>query len=473
MTINKAANSRNYWLATLAIASGLLLYRLAALIITEPGLYFDEAYYFGWSTTPDFGYYSKPPMVAWTIWLTTSIFGTAEWAVKAGAPIFYTLTCLVIFKTTEHIHSSKAGMWAAIAFMLMPFVTLNSWFITTDSGLLFFWAACAYMFLLAEKTNSTKYWVLAGVFGGLGMLSKYTMILLPFAAVVRYLLTREAIKLLNWKFWLTIAISLLIFSTNLLWQFQYNFPSFTHTLDLASSNEWTGNPAEFIFGQLIVFGPITLVLLLGTLRARYRQQYSLIWYLTWIPLLVFAAKSVHGETYVNWAAFAYASGAVLTGIILSDARRWLKVVTIVVGVLLMPSLYHYTAIQSALNIAPTKNNTPYARIEGWREATIEVAELVKANPGIPVATNNRTIAAYLSYYLPNATGRVRGVQLYDYIQDHYQLVYPLELSDKPYYFIHDKPMGTTFRGVEFELVDKVSVSPYQDLTRNLWVYLVK
>ena len=63
--------------------------RIVALIISPAELGPDEAQYWVWSRTPDFGYFSKPPMIAWVIGLTTSVFGNGEWAVRLGAPLLH------------------------------------------------------------------------------------------------------------------------------------------------------------------------------------------------------------------------------------------------------------------------------------------------------------------------------------------------------------------------------------------------
>jgi 4-amino-4-deoxy-L-arabinose transferase-like glycosyltransferase len=42
----------------------------------------DEANYWQWSRYLDIGYYDHPPMIAWTIWLATTLFGQNEFAVR-------------------------------------------------------------------------------------------------------------------------------------------------------------------------------------------------------------------------------------------------------------------------------------------------------------------------------------------------------------------------------------------------------
>ena len=68
----------------LAILAGLLVFRLVALAFNRTDLFFDEAQYWSWSLDPDFGYYSKPPLIAWMIGATTAVCGHGEACIRAA-----------------------------------------------------------------------------------------------------------------------------------------------------------------------------------------------------------------------------------------------------------------------------------------------------------------------------------------------------------------------------------------------------
>jgi hypothetical protein len=58
---SSAHGQGDYWRATLLITAALTVVRLVALFATQLELYPDEAQYWLWSRTLDWGYYSKPP----------------------------------------------------------------------------------------------------------------------------------------------------------------------------------------------------------------------------------------------------------------------------------------------------------------------------------------------------------------------------------------------------------------------------
>ena len=77
---------------------GMLFYRMAFVLAHDYSLFVDEAQYWLWSRTPDFGYYSKPPLIAWLIAITTKLLGDTEFAVKLPALLAYPLAALFIYK---------------------------------------------------------------------------------------------------------------------------------------------------------------------------------------------------------------------------------------------------------------------------------------------------------------------------------------------------------------------------------------
>src|SRR5215468_12464613 len=67
----------------------LTVVRLIGLHFSIVDLYIDESQYWSWSREPAFGYFSKPPLLAWVIAAAERICGDEEWCVRAPAPILY------------------------------------------------------------------------------------------------------------------------------------------------------------------------------------------------------------------------------------------------------------------------------------------------------------------------------------------------------------------------------------------------
>src|SRR5262245_49438816 len=96
--LRSAAERDEHYRRVARLAVGALtLVRLLWLAGHPTDLYVDEAQYWFWSLHPALGYYSKPPLIAWIIALTTGIFGESELGIRIAAPILHLATSLVVF----------------------------------------------------------------------------------------------------------------------------------------------------------------------------------------------------------------------------------------------------------------------------------------------------------------------------------------------------------------------------------------
>src|ERR1700741_3641741 len=98
----------------------LTVVRVLALFATPLQLSPDEAQYWLWSRTLDFGYYSKPPVIAWAIWATTAVGGDAEAWVRLSANLFQAGATLVVFLIGRRLYGAAVGLAAAALYGLMP-----------------------------------------------------------------------------------------------------------------------------------------------------------------------------------------------------------------------------------------------------------------------------------------------------------------------------------------------------------------
>src|SRR5881392_138561 len=80
------AQAIDYRLLAGVVVGALTVARLVLIAVHPAGLYPDEAQYWFWAQTPALGYYSKPPLIAWVIALTTGLFGESEFAIRLSAP---------------------------------------------------------------------------------------------------------------------------------------------------------------------------------------------------------------------------------------------------------------------------------------------------------------------------------------------------------------------------------------------------
>src|SRR5215510_6154971 len=74
----------------------------------------EEAYYWNYAQHLDWGYLDHPPMVAWLIWLSTTIFGKSELSVRLPAYICWLLAAVFMFRLTLNLYDRPAAFRAVL-----------------------------------------------------------------------------------------------------------------------------------------------------------------------------------------------------------------------------------------------------------------------------------------------------------------------------------------------------------------------
>ena len=85
-TFAESSRTNPWRQATIGLIIGVALMRLVALAISPVALYADETQYWIWSREFDWGYFSKPPMIAWLIAASTTLLGDSDFAVRLVFP---------------------------------------------------------------------------------------------------------------------------------------------------------------------------------------------------------------------------------------------------------------------------------------------------------------------------------------------------------------------------------------------------
>lgn len=390
------------------VVLGLSIYRAIMLYTIDPNMYVDEAYYWIWSQNFDWGYYSKPPMIAWVISIATSLFGDGSLVMKSVSILIYPLTAIIIFLTTKTLFDERTALYAGLLFFTTPAVSLSSFIISTDVVLLLFWSLTLYTFILAIKYNKLHYWILAGVFGGLGLLSKYNMILFVVSALL-YLIFSSTHRhiLTNRNFYLTLGVALVVFLPNLLWNYNNEFISFVHLHEISQVEKeffHFDKLFEFLGAQFGVFGPVSFAVLVYLLATVYRHKqddkFLMLFWFSAVFLGVISLQAFLARAFANWAAPTYVAASILVAyyLIQKEKVKLLKW-AVAINLVLMGTIYHYESLMQVAGIELHKKNDPYARIKGWKEFGQEISKVYKNYPDHTLLANGRKEVSELIYYV--------------------------------------------------------------------------
>ncbi len=313
------------WIYGMIAVAAITALRAALVVLSPIELHGDEAQYWSWSLNLDWGYFSKPPLIAWTIAATTSVFGDAEWGIRIAASFLHGAAAVFLGLLARDLYDERLGVGAALLYLAMPAVSFSSGIMSTDALLLPCWSFA--LFALnrlrnAEHAQSRLAWGASlGVAIGLGLLAKYAM--LYFLAGIALTAMFDAPlrrALLTPAGGAAALIALALIGPNLAWNAANDFKTVGHTADNAN---WSGQLfnvealGEFWGEQFAVFGPFTLLLLagagIGAFRRVGEERRKLLFLLAFTapPLVIVSIQAFISRAHANWAAAAYAAATVL------------------------------------------------------------------------------------------------------------------------------------------------------------------
>ncbi|MFN4262491.1 MAG: ArnT family glycosyltransferase [Thioalkalivibrionaceae bacterium] len=451
-------------------------WRLAVIANFPFELYGDEAQYWYWSQHLDFGYYSKPPLLAWLIALSTELAGDGPFGIKWFSPLLYALAATLFGWTTSRWLGLKAGIAAALLWLTLPAVSLGALVASTDAPLLALWCGVLAALTHIAHGGSPRTWYLVGILSGLALLTKYNAVILA-PMIVLWLAAEPSLRawLKRPEPYVGALIAITIFAPNLVWNARHDFPSLRHTYDLADRSAtgsfWAWMSA--LFEQAGTLGPVLFVLLLLSpwplLRAyavrHFRRtgaidhnagprdgevkpfvshhigalRFALALSLPWV--LVIGVIAVSGQVNANWLAPAWPGLILLTLVAWPHLRRlevpfWATLAS------------HLAIIVILMHVAPRipagDRLDAFASLRGHGELTEQVLAQASACGTTTVLVDDRMLTAQLLYHTRNLDAGV--VEIYRLhpdasrpARDHFALVRPWSQPIAHALIVHHSP----------------------------------
>jgi 4-amino-4-deoxy-L-arabinose transferase-like glycosyltransferase len=233
----------------------------------------DEAYYWDWSRHLDWGYYSKPPAVAWIMALSTWIFGDFTWAVRLPALLMNLGSMWFVALVSSRMFSEQAGFLATLFMALAPASAVAAFVMTIDAPLLFFWSMALYCLWRAvepscpEGERKKGWWIAAGLATGAGLLAKQTMAAFPAGTFFFLLLVPDGRKILKtvWP-WLYLLLSFFSLAPVIWWNYRHDWITLEHTAHHFAGTDFSlidsaGTLFEFLGSQAGIYSPLLWLLL--------------------------------------------------------------------------------------------------------------------------------------------------------------------------------------------------------------------
>jgi Dolichyl-phosphate-mannose-protein mannosyltransferase len=306
------------------------------LMGAQLGLIFDECYYWVWALHPQACYFDHPPLVAWSIAAGRALLGHSELAVRAGAVLSGIVLAWAGRSLGREMFGRKAGNRAGILLTLTPVFAGNAFLMTPDSWLAPAWAlALLFAWRGFREGGSPLWWLACGAAAGVGLLSKYTMILFFGGLGLAWILSPgKRIRIVRGGLVAGVT-ALVVFSPVIWWNSTHGWASFGHQIHHGFHNE----QSILIHLDFLVSYALFLVVLVSPVLGllcfrsaakwndeRFRFLASFFWAV--VAFFGFAAAKAHIEA--NWPMMAFVSAVVLVaGDWNSFSRSWRKTALIV------------------------------------------------------------------------------------------------------------------------------------------------
>jgi len=442
----------NYQKGILLLIALTLALRLFVLVASPLNLHGDEAQYWVWSQNLDWGYFSKPPLIAWVIASSTSIFGNAEWAIRLPSVFLHSVTAWIIFTTARRLFDARIGFWAACTYYFMPAVWLSSMIISTDVPLLLCWALALNAWVALREKPSWPRAIQLGLALGFGLLAKYAMFFfLPILLLGVLFDTPTRKALLGTLGFASFGIAVALFTPNILWNLSNDFATVEHTAQNASLSGSLLNPSElvsFLGDQFGVFGPVSFLLLLGALFSGAKVLKG--------ESLIISAQALLSRANANWAVTAYIAGPIIICAFAAKRPRVFKALRFgVIGQSLLMIALGILVLMPALADSAGLSNS-VKRMRGW-PATVASLNSVfegghRGQSFEAIATDNRRIFYDLTYYDLPQTAPLYMWRLSSLPGNHAEKTSPLPAMTGPVLLINYNPAYIDLFKTDFERV---------------------
>ncbi|QEY50827.1 glycosyltransferase family 39 protein [Legionella longbeachae] len=391
----------------------LLLFLLRIFFMFKSNLLAEEAYYWNYSNHLDFSFLDHPPMVAILIKLGTLIFDTNEWGVRFATIPCWILTCYFSFKLTTLIRK-EAGLYAVVLLSIMPFFFIHSLIITPDIPLILCWSAALYYLYQSLVLDKYSSWYWAGIWIGLGLLSKYTIVLLGLSTLIYLILDPASRKwFLRKEPYCCALIALIIFIPVIYWNATHDWASFLfqssrrfHEYYSFSFHKLIGLIVAFltpagIFGAWLLFSNEYSKKLI-TFKTKYFLQIYIA-----VPLLFFSFFSLFHLIKMNWIGPIFLAIIPWLALLIADKQQILGItfrkswaITSIITFVIYSSI-----IYCILSDKPEKiNHYFFEKLIPWDNLTLEInniaQQLEDKNHNVPIILplDTYNIASELAFY---------------------------------------------------------------------------
>jgi 4-amino-4-deoxy-L-arabinose transferase-like glycosyltransferase len=305
------------WLAVAGLVAALTAMRLIYASVID--LRTDEAYYWTWSKESVLSFLDHPPMIAWFIRFGTAIFGDTNFGVRFAGILAMLVTQLLLADIVRRVtHDVRAVVLAVLMPEAALYYGLLMAKVSPDVALIPFAVAMVWALVRLNESGDGRWWLAAGVFAGLSLLSKFTAVMLIPAVAAFLLVPHWRRRWLSSPYpWAAALIVVVLFLPVVIWNAGHDWASFKFQLIRATATRELSlrTVGDFIGLQFGLVGfvllPVVLAGLALTAWRGYRRGDAVAILLSTaviIPFGYFLWKSLSLRVGDTWPMFMWPIG---------------------------------------------------------------------------------------------------------------------------------------------------------------------
>ena len=405
----------------------LLLIRLAYLASGKIELSEDEAYQWLWSKHLALSYYSKPPLIAYTQFLGTTIWGDNEFGVRFFSPVIAATLSFLLLRFFAREVSARIGALLVLLATATPLLAVGATLMTIDPLSVLFWAAAMISGWRAVQQGATRHWLWTGLWMGLGFLGKYTALFQWLCWGVFFILWKPArAQLKRPGPYLALLVNALCALPVLVWNAQHGWITVTHLEERGGLHtQWLPTLqflGDFVLAEFGLLHPVFLVAAVWASIAfwkRSRQNDLLIYFFSMgAPLFAFyLLYTLRARVQPNWIAPSVLPLLCLMAVYWDSRWRegaravktWLAF-GLISGLLAVVVLHETNLVGRIFGWTLPPKLDPLRRVRAYREMAQVVGEartnLLAEGKPVFIIGNHYGITSLITFYLPEAKGGV-------------------------------------------------------------------
>jgi 4-amino-4-deoxy-L-arabinose transferase-like glycosyltransferase len=266
----------------------------------------DDARHLAW------GYPAYPPVTPFFGRLSLELFGLSVRSFRFFAGVAQAIT-VVLTGLMARDMGGRRGAQLIAAVAALPFCLGGGYEMQYVAFDALAWVFTAYCVVRLLSSGDPRWWLGVGAGLGFGMQCKYTIGFFALSIVAGVLLTPARRYLISKWLWIGVALSILIWLPNLLWQVQHHFISLDFLSHIHARDVRQGRTDYFLPQQLMMTGTRVVLALAGLyfcFATQLGKRFRMIGWMFAITLLLFTIA--RGRWYYMGPAYPmlYAAGAV-------------------------------------------------------------------------------------------------------------------------------------------------------------------